>query len=81
VRKIMRRALSSAVLLTVLATPGGVLAEGQATGGGAGCQANGQAVASAGQTARPFGANVVKNNTPIADDVALFKARVCNPPA
>ena len=80
-RKIMRRAFSSAVLLTGPATLGGVFAEGQGIGDGAGCQANGQAVASAGQTARRFGANVVKNNAPIAEDDALFKARLCNPPA
>lgn len=81
VRTTRRYASGGALLLMVLATPSGAFADGQATGDGAGCQANGQAVAAAAQTATPFGANVVKGNAPIADNVALFKAALCNPPA
>ena len=85
--KIMCWAFSAAVLLTVLAAPAGAFAQGQAVGGGAGCQANGQVVAGAAQgapagppPAAPFG-QFVRTNVPIADDVAQFKATLCKPPA
>jgi hypothetical protein len=77
----MRWALGGALLVTVLGGPSTALAAGQATGGGAGCKANGQAVATAARTVQPFGRAVVKNSAPIADDVAAFKAALCGPPA
>jgi hypothetical protein len=79
--KTTRWALGGALFLAVLGVPGTALAAGQATGGGAGCKANGQAVAAAAQAAHPFGRAVVKTSAPIADDVAAFKAALCGPPA
>jgi hypothetical protein len=72
-----QRALVMGMVFVLLSGPGAALADGQAVGGGAGCQANGQAVATAAQSVRPFG-DVVKNNAPIADDVAQFKDTLCH---
>jgi hypothetical protein len=85
-RKRMHWVFGGAVLLAVLVAPSGAFAAGQAqaTGGGAGCQANGQVVAGAAKGAPegpppavPFG-KVVRTNVPIADNVAAFKAAFCN---
>jgi hypothetical protein len=78
--KIMRWAFGSASLLLVLAAPSGALAAGEPVGGGAGCKANGQAVAAAAQSSGPFG-QFVRTQAPIADDVAQFKAALCKPPS
>ena len=67
-------AATAGVALGLLVAPGGALAqEGAPTGG---CQENGQAVAGAARTVRPFG-RFVSSNAPVDDDVVLFKATLC----
>src|SRR5689334_10379778 len=65
----MYRVLTVGLFSIALLAPSSALAEGPPTGGGAGCKANGQAVASAAQAPGPFG-QFVSTKTPIADDVA-----------
>jgi len=72
----MRRALTLGLFLIALVAPTSALAAGEAAGGGAGCKENGQAVASAARSPGAFG-QFVSTQTPIADDVALFKATLC----
>jgi hypothetical protein len=72
-----QRAVVMGRVYVLLSSPGAALADGEAVGGGAGCKANGQAVATAAQTVQPFGEVVVKDNAPIADDVAQFKDTLC----
>ena len=64
------------MLFIVLAAPSSALAAGQAIGGGAGCKANGQAVATAASGSGAFG-QFVSTKVPIADNVAGFKAQLC----
>ena len=75
--KTVRWAIGAGIFLTIVAVPSSALAAGEATGGGAGCQANGQAVAGAAQGPGAFG-QIVKTQAPIADNVAEFKAAFCS---
>ena len=59
--------------LIAVAVPGTALPQDNPQG----CKANGQAVATSAQAQRPFGHLVVRENVPIADDVATFKALFC----